>query len=32
MKPKGVSLKQAKDNGTKISNYVKDTVSDAKDR
>ena len=27
MKPEGVSLKQAKENVTKIDNYVKDTVS-----
>ena len=32
MKPKGVSLEQTKDNGTKIDNYVKDTVSNVKER
>ena len=32
MKPEGVSLKQAKDNVTKIDNYVKDTVSKVKER
>ena len=32
MKPDGVSLKQAKENVTKIDNYVKDTVSKLKER
>ena len=32
MKPEGVSLKQAKENVTKIYNYVKDTVSKVKER
>ena len=32
MKPEGVSLKQAKDNMTKIDSYVKDTVSKVKER
>ena len=32
MKPEGVSLKQAKENVTKIDNYVKDTVSKVKKR
>ena len=32
MKPEEVSLKQAKENVTKIANYVKDTVSKVKER
>ena len=32
MKPEGVSLKQAKENVTKIDNYVKDTVRKVKER
>ena len=32
MKPEGVSLKQAKENVTKIDNYVKDTVSKVRER
>ena len=32
MKPDGVSLKQAKENVTKIDSYVKDTVSKVKER
>lgn len=32
MKPDGVSLKQAKENVTKIDNYLKDTVSKVKER
>ena len=32
MKPDGVSLKQAKENVTKIDNYVKDTASKVKER
>ena len=32
MKPEGVSLKQAKENVTKIDNYVKDTVSKVEER
>ena len=32
MKPEGVFLKQAKENVTKIDNYVKDTVSKVKKR
>lgn len=32
MKPEGVSLKQAKEDATKIENYVKDTVIKVKQR
>ena len=32
MKPDGVSLKQAKENVTKIDSHVKDTVSKVKER
>ena len=32
VKPDGASLKQAKENVTKIDNYVKDTVSKVKER
>ena len=32
MKPHGVSLKQAKENVTKINNYIKDTASKVKER
>ena len=32
MKPEGVSLKQAKENVTKIGNYVKDNVNKVKER
>ena len=32
MKPDGVSLKQAKENVTKIDNYVKETVSKVRER
>jgi len=32
MKPEGVSLKQAKENVTKIDNYARGTVSKVKER